>query len=1486
MAVESRDQIQLLYGRKIDLETINPILLSGECVCVLDSDTLKPIDFKFGNGTLTYMQLPSLADLVKDGFYTKEEGEEIFEDFSKKIDQALETLKTQGESLSKIQAVIDADATDDNRLTAVSTVKRLLDERFGRNITSSAGGASFPTLRDLSDGPYFYNGNKIEKEQLLSGDLAVVDGEEFGYKYNGSAWEPNSSKMLLTVDQEKALNSGVTSEDVTASREAVKTVAQHTATIQSLQDLLQATKASGATKFKAYKNQASVTVTGQKYPLGSECYVEVQGKKIKGFITSAVKATGVVSSIYLMSTDFDATTAEGVEVHSDYGVGCYCTIASTETEYDLSDVDSQLKQLVDLYADGKLTKGPIDGQLRLVRDGQLTPIFVSESTRYVDASYEGESTGLEFAPFKSGVEALNSIKSTVKPASIVYAPGEYDEVLDIRSGIAKNISGSAVSRQINTSVRQIQVSGVAERFGFRDIRITDRFSIDGASELYVDNIEVKGETSVAIQDEASFVHSVFEGTVIVSRGIVEFDACSFSGKSALEIKEGATVIIKNCTNVSPKVEAGATYVHISGNIAPVEGSESKNALVASDNATFVGLFDGIAFDKDYGYAPISIGAGVRYAIGSFLCDINKSRFPEPQYRRSFDGLSDKQIVTKARTNDVDGYEESSTYLDAHLEAISKRLKSLAESIVANAIDKIDLKAGKQNGSFYLVAYSGEQEAYHSEDFSVPGLGSAAFTDSTIYAKATDLQRYALSDTVTEQGQQLSSLKEAQKTDNENRQKEITQLQGDVAKKAEQTALEQTEQRLTQEIQSAVAGVSGRIVYPTAEGSSSGYSDDGSYTSYPKEKVVFKSLEAANTFVSAKYYYKGGVIPKESLQVNDKLFYWSDDSYSTQCQAVWNGESWAYFATMSVTFSTEQQAAIDSGITSKIVEKIGVTGSEGETLVETVNKKQSKLIADENGSIVTHSGTEGQEGAARKVVSQIGVLSYNETYTLGGDGYEGTSTDIPTAEAVYNLAKAFASYVEQLIGENNKKTLPQTDGVVERKEGSFVATGYQALAQAIKEFLGFDSYYDKTTADKKYLAVGELAGQEKKLLTPPAGESTTLQTISIKEETVAIGDTADNASIPTTGAVASALKNLDDKFPNKQDAIKKQAGDTVTVLTSPSADGKDPGTLPVVDAEDAGVEERKLPTQKYVDSADEKIEAKITELEGKVFAKADPTTHTNPEDHREDKIPVLKDADQRMLMDCGLTVSTILELAAKGNFKVVEVASVAAMENVTLTDESVFKMTGGYTSSAHTSNVTLSEDTTYHNLIVQATKYTAGTEFYYLKSKGATISATFVNSALGIDISSTATTKLKFIDSTINLFRNSDTEGQVADFYSTRARLELSGSNTISVTLSNSYLDVVAGALNVTSASGLSIVILHNGATITGDTKNVIVVYAEDYEVVKKIANTLALSLKDGKVIFSAPLVDVTINGNAATASIGDDGVTKVTLADIDDGDLA
>ena len=89
MAVENRDQIQLLYGRKIDFETINPILLSGECVCVLDSDTLKPIDFKFGNGTLTYMQLPSLADLVKDGFYTKEEGEEIFEDFSKKIDQAL-----------------------------------------------------------------------------------------------------------------------------------------------------------------------------------------------------------------------------------------------------------------------------------------------------------------------------------------------------------------------------------------------------------------------------------------------------------------------------------------------------------------------------------------------------------------------------------------------------------------------------------------------------------------------------------------------------------------------------------------------------------------------------------------------------------------------------------------------------------------------------------------------------------------------------------------------------------------------------------------------------------------------------------------------------------------------------------------------------------------------------------------------------------------------------------------------------------------------------------------------------------------------------------------------------------------------------------------------------------------------------------------------------------------------------------------------------
>lgn len=56
---QSRDQIQLSYGTISEWNSVNPILKEGECACVFDDSAAKtPIEFRFGNGLLTFNQLP------------------------------------------------------------------------------------------------------------------------------------------------------------------------------------------------------------------------------------------------------------------------------------------------------------------------------------------------------------------------------------------------------------------------------------------------------------------------------------------------------------------------------------------------------------------------------------------------------------------------------------------------------------------------------------------------------------------------------------------------------------------------------------------------------------------------------------------------------------------------------------------------------------------------------------------------------------------------------------------------------------------------------------------------------------------------------------------------------------------------------------------------------------------------------------------------------------------------------------------------------------------------------------------------------------------------------------------------------------------------------------------------------------------------------------------------------------------------------------
>lgn len=1527
MAAENRDQIQLLYGRLIDVETINPILLSGECICVLDSDTLKPVDFRFGNGILSFTQLPSLADLVSAKFYTKEQADELLSELSEQIRGALEDISSQGERLTSIERLIEGGAGEDNQLASISTVRKIIDERFGRSITFTAGGRSFPSLQDLADGPYFYDTNRVEREQLVNGDLALVDGEEFTYKYNGKAWEPNSSKMVLTSDQEKALNSGVTSQDVQVGRETAEQLSVLSEKVNKFTDTVTLLSQSAAHKITRYKNTVTVDVTGLNYPQYSKCYVEVDGKIINGFILTADSAKGAVYRIYLEDTDFDATTVNAVNVFSNYGDGnCKCKIVSSAVTYDLHDVDSQLKSLLEMYSNGNLSKGPNDGKLRLVRNGQLVPIFVSETTKYVDGSYTGESTGLEFAPFRTGVEALSAIRGTAEPGSVVYAAGVYDEVLDIRSGIAKNISGSAVSRQINTTVRQIQVSGVAERIGFRDLCIADSFKVIGASQLYADNIRVLKDTTVTVSDEASFAHSTFEGTVVVSGGVVEFDACSFSDTSLLEVKEGAKVIVKNCSNVTPRIDAGAVYVHLSGNISPIKGSDSRNALVASDNAAFVGLFDGMSFDEGFGYAPISIGAGVHYAIGSFLCDLENSKLPTAEFRRSYDGLRDSQIVTKARKTDADGYTTDSTYLDAHLTAISKKLKSLADSIVAGAIDKIDLVAGATRGTLAVVAKSQGKEIYRSEDVALPGLGTAAFTDEELYAKATDLERYAPLQTATEQAATISALDSRERSNNDNRVAEIAEtniklaaLREDVLGSTDKAgAIADTAAALRQDIQSAVATAAGRTVYPTSAGTIGGQIDN---ETYPKQSTVFKSLDQLNAEGTKVYFGAKETTPQQ----NDKALYWEDGegedaTYTTQSQAIYTINEggvgvWSYYASMSVSFTNEQMAAMNSGINQEIVTKIGVTGKEDKTLPEKIEEKQDKLSAQEAGKVVTYSGVAGMEGTPRDVVSSIGVLSYDTesgVYTVDADDedYEGSETDLPQAKAIYNLAKVFAKYLKQEIEAKIKWPLPVDDGVVAKSGDAYVALTNKQLQDRVKDIL--KPYYTKEQADDKFTALE--AQETKQLLATPDEDSTQPSKVNIFETTISGKETENLSDIPTVGAVAGAVSNINEEVSKRQTKIAALSDadaseNKLKVLTRGKADGELGTDLDV--ATDDYSESVVLAATSYVDKADAGLQDQIDDINDRLFTKVDYDKPLEHSEHLNDVIPTLVmqtvesedeegSTERPVLVDCGLKVQDIVALAAEGTVKVVSFGSPSNLTKIA--NDTIYRLTGGYATTEYSSKVfgtteTPADKNKYSNIVVLAQEYDKEHgEIFYLRHKdtaavNAALLSTFTGCSLNLDLSHTKTyipdtgDTLTFYNSTVELL-STEIGSAAINIYSSKAKVNFSHSVTLCVR--DSIIDVYSGNITIDTDSYNSVVVLHGDAVLVTVPSSIIVVYAKDYRGNRNtIQSVVAFDALNGKILAAGPKLTVSVNGIAGEADLGL-GVNEatITIPDIDDGDVA
>ena len=219
---QTRDQIQLMFGRLVDWQATNPLLLPGEVACVFDNETMKPIDLKFGNGIARFNELPSLVN--NDIVYTKEETNILLKSISDRVAQLtsdstlaagkiqiLETVTIPG-----IQALLDTEATSENRLAALSTVIReirnSINARFGRLVTFTPTGAPFLDLESLAVGPWYVDGEEVQ--EIKEGDNASVDGYDYSFKYTGVQWKPDTQAMILTDEQKAALNSGVTEEVV------------------------------------------------------------------------------------------------------------------------------------------------------------------------------------------------------------------------------------------------------------------------------------------------------------------------------------------------------------------------------------------------------------------------------------------------------------------------------------------------------------------------------------------------------------------------------------------------------------------------------------------------------------------------------------------------------------------------------------------------------------------------------------------------------------------------------------------------------------------------------------------------------------------------------------------------------------------------------------------------------------------------------------------------------------------------------------------------------------------------------------------------------------------------------------------------------------------------------------------------------------------------------------------------------------------------
>ena len=962
---QTRDQIQLSYGRLEDWLNVNPLLLSGEIACVFDNDSFTPIDLRIGNGVLRFADLPSF--LTKDFTYSKEEINDLLVAIGERIarsEEQIEGIKTETipaiqDAIAALNLLVDDSASEENKLTALSTVKAeitsAIEARIGRLLTSSQG-QRFPSFAALSSGPYFYNSETTTPRQY---DVSRIVGEVSPYFYTGSGWQ--KQYVSFSAAQQAALDSGVTSDTVSA-------VARATQDISSLRTTLD-TKAnkyrvythevlgvnySGATY---YKNTVANLYDGgalvAKAIITADCYspgAPLTKDKLRVFDT----AVSVVTSALTLKTDGDTTET----------ILSTITISSKEEIKDLSDTSSYLQKFVEDFADSRLDRGLVDGKLRVVKNRKLEEIYTARTILYVDGNYEGTvEQGIEVAPFKTIAAALAARSADV---AIMVAPfsgyTNPNSQLNLRGRTNTDIVGYAVGSQTPTIISVPVIVGADNEnrtrgIGLRDLNIPE-FSLQSGSDYYLENVTITAQnvanTIVTIQNLQSstakvvFSHCTFKGKLVISSGDVEFDSCDFAIGSTLVVSGAATVTVRDCTGLNVAVSGTATYIQESAILV----ASSNFALVAEGTSSatpFVGLFSGVALDSlgtsdaQPNYASIQIKANVAYALGSFI--YKKENSVLSGSRIDSDGVSTKQVYVGAtKTVDTDGYAANTKYLDTHLAGIGNRLKQLADEAGTLSAGITNIQAGTASASGQVKLVVTEQvNKIESRTFDVNaivgGLGSAAYADANSFASKSIEARVETAENSLRDAETNILGLQRDKQDTSARVTAITNLSTDTqypTAKAVRTYVDLA-------LSTGLSSLGSRILLPSANPSAV-----GATTSF----ATFAALEAGP-------WYYGGVstTPAEG----DRALYKESDvtNVALYTKTSPSSSAWIFFyatssdtvAVSSIDFTTAELAALESGVDSDKVTKLdGIQAGAQVNVIEGIKLNGASIAADANKAV--------------------------------------------------------------------------------------------------------------------------------------------------------------------------------------------------------------------------------------------------------------------------------------------------------------------------------------------------------------------------------------------------------------------------------------------------------------------------------------------------------------------------------------------------------